>query len=73
MKTRLGPASAITCAAHKLARLIYRLLKYGEQYVSVGLETYEGRYREFRLKGLAKAARGMGYALVPNSQAQGVS
>lgn len=73
MKARLGPASAITCAAHKLARLIYRLLKYGERYVSVGLETYEARYKEFRLKGLAKAARGLGYALVPNSQAQGVS
>jgi transposase len=73
MKARLGPASAITCAAHKLARLVYRLLKYGERYVSVGLETYEARYKEFRLKGLEKAARRMGYALVPNSPAQGVS
>jgi transposase len=73
MKARLGPASAITCAAHKLARLIYRLLKYGEQYVSVGLETYEARYKEQRLKGLEKAARRMGFALIPNSQAQGVS
>jgi transposase len=73
MKARLGPASAITCAAHKLARLVYRLLKYGERYVSVGLETYEARYKDYRLKGLEKAARRMGYALVPNSPAQGVS
>ena len=73
MKARLGPASAITCAAHKLARLMYRLLKYGEQYVSIGLEIYEAKSKEYRLKGLEKAARRIGYALVPNSQAQGVS
>jgi hypothetical protein len=33
MHGRLGPAKAITATAHKLAKLIYRLLKHGEQYL----------------------------------------
>ena len=33
MKAKLGSASAITATAHKLARVIYRLLKHGELYV----------------------------------------
>ena len=34
MKARLGPQKAIVATAHKLARLIYRLLKYGEAFWS---------------------------------------
>ena len=33
MKAKLGAPAAITATAHKLARLIYRLVKYGEAYV----------------------------------------
>ena len=30
--------------AHKLARLVYTMLRYGEQYVDEGQEYYERRY-----------------------------
>jgi len=36
MKTRLGPAKAITATAHKLARLVYSMLRHGHQYVDPG-------------------------------------
>jgi transposase len=40
MKARLGKAEAVTATAHKLARLIYRLIKHGEAYVRQGMEVY---------------------------------
>ena len=30
--------------AHMLARLVYRMLKYGEQYVDKGMNYYEEKY-----------------------------
>lgn len=41
MKGRLGAAEAITATAHKLARIIYRLIKHGEPYIRQGMEDYE--------------------------------
>jgi len=66
MKAKLGSASAITATAHKLARLIYRMLKYGELYVRQGLEDYEQKYRERTLRHLDKTAREFGFQLIPN-------
>jgi len=40
MKGRLGAAEVITATAHKLARIIYRLIKHGEAYVRQGMEAY---------------------------------
>lgn len=36
MASRLGAPKAITATAHKLARIIHRLLKYGSEYVDKG-------------------------------------
>jgi transposase len=64
MKARLGAAEAITATAHKLARLIYRLLKYGEAYVRQGMADYEQRFQERKLYALQKTAQAMGFQLV---------
>lgn len=40
-----GAPKAITATAHKLARLIYNMLKYGSAFVDAGQEQYEERYR----------------------------
>jgi transposase len=65
MKARLGPAKAITALAHKLAKLIYNMLKYGFEYVEKGVEFYEEMYRERREASLRRKAKEMGYELVP--------
>lgn len=65
MRGRLGSPSAITATAHKLARLIYRLLKHGELYVRQGLEEYERKYRERVLHHLNKTAANLGFQLTP--------
>jgi transposase len=63
MKARLGGASAITATAHKLARLIYRLLKHGDAYVRQGLDVYERKHRERVLRNLKKTAETFGFHL----------
>lgn len=64
MHARLGAPKAITAAAHKLAILIYRMLKYGEDYVDKGQLYYEEQYRTRALKNLKIRARQMGYELL---------
>jgi transposase len=44
-RSRLGAPKAITATAHKLARLVYTMLKHGTAYVDVGQNHYEERYR----------------------------
>lgn len=64
MKARLGAAEAITATAHKLARIIYRLITHGENYVRVGMEEYEHKFQERKLRALRKNAKSMGFELV---------
>ena len=39
LRTKRGAPKAITAMAHRLARLVYRMLKYGHQYIDKGAET----------------------------------
>jgi len=64
MKARLGAAEAVPATAHKLARILYRLLKHGEAYVRTGLEDYERKFQARRVRALEKTAKLMGYELV---------
>lgn len=68
MKGRLGAAEAITATAHKLARIIYRLIKHGEPYIRQGMEDYEKKYRERKLHALKKMAVSMGFNLVAQQE-----
>lgn len=64
LRTRLGAPKAITAMAHKLARLVYRLLKWGHEYVDNGLKYYEDRHRQQQLQLLKKKAAKLGFQLV---------
>lgn len=68
MKGRLGAAEAVTAMAHKLARLIYRLIKHGEAYVRQGMADYEASFRERKLHALRRAANSLGFNLVAQQQ-----
>jgi transposase len=69
MKARLGAPKAITATAHKLARLIYRMLRFGTDYVDVGQDYYERRYRHRVVSNLTRRAHQLGYTLVRNDRA----
>ena len=61
---------AITATAHKLARIIYAMLRYGQAYVDAGAEYYESQYRQRALRATKRRAAQLGYQLVPISDAQ---
>ena len=60
LRTKHGAPKAITAMAHRLARLVYRMLKYGQQYVDKGAEYYEHRYRRQQTESLRKKASKLG-------------
>jgi transposase len=65
LKARVGAPKAITATAHKLARLVYSMLKHGTAYVTQGMEEYERRYRERAVHNLDRRAKELGYTVVP--------
>ena len=64
---RIGGDVAVFATARKLATLIYRLLRWGQQYVDEGAEAYERRYQEARITALKAKAREFGYELIANA------
>jgi transposase len=65
LRTRLGAPKAITAMAHRLARLIYRMLKHGLQYIDKGADFYEKTFAETQIRILKKKAASLGLQLVP--------
>jgi len=63
-RARLGAPKAITAMAHHLAKLVYRMLRYGEDYVDKGEAAHEAKHRERALKSLVRKAKDLGYELV---------
>jgi transposase len=58
---------AITATAHKLARLIYFMLRYGAEYVAKTQEHYEELHRHRTFAALTRTAKRLGYILVPQN------
>jgi transposase len=63
MKARLGAPKAITATAHKLARLIYSMMKHGKEYTDIGQDYYEQQYKSRAIKNLKTRARQLGFDL----------
>ena len=57
LKAKLGTPKAIVAMAHHLARLIYRMIKNGADYVDKGMQAYEQKYRAQRIAWLKKQAK----------------
>jgi hypothetical protein len=60
-RSRLGAPKAITATAHKLGRILYHLMRYGEAYVKRTEEAYAAQVRERLEKHLHRRARELGY------------
>ncbi len=56
---RLGAPTAINAGAHKLARLFYRMLKFGAAYVEQG-QAYSGLYQAAFVKRCCGKSPGFG-------------
>lgn len=69
IKARIGGRGAITATAHKLAVLVYRVLRYGLEYVRPSLQEYAARVRAQAERGLRRKAARLGYELVAKAVA----
>ena len=56
---------AIKAMAARLARLIYRMLHYGPQFVDKGAEYYQSRHREREINLLKRRAANLGFQITP--------
>jgi transposase len=67
LKSRKGPLKAITATAHKLAKIIYNMLRFGSEYVEAGQAYYEEQYRDRVIKNLRRKAAEFGLELQAKS------
>ena len=65
IRSRIGGRGAVKATAHKLACLSYRMLKYGQEYVTHSMEEYEAKMKANVLKSLERKAAAMGFQLSP--------
>jgi transposase len=65
LRTKLGAPIAIKAMAAKLARLVYRMLRYGMEYVDKGAAFYDLKHRELQVQQLKWKAAKLGYKVTP--------
>lgn len=65
MKARHGPTKATTATAHKLARIVYFMLKNRTAYADPGATYYEQQHRERVWRNLKRKAATFGFDLTP--------
>jgi len=63
-RTKLGAPVAINAMAAKLARLVYRMLRYGMKYVDQGAKIYEAQHRQRQIGQLKWNAAKLGFRVV---------
>ncbi len=72
-RARLDARVAIKAMAAKLARLVYRILRYGMKYVDQGAKFYDAQHRNLQVKRLKWKAAKLGYQIIQHIQPNGRS
>ena len=67
LRTKLGAPIAIKAMAAKLARLVYRMLRYGMQFVDRGAKFYEAQHRNQQISYLKWKAAKLGFKILEAS------
>jgi len=65
IRAKHGAPKAITATAHKLARIVFFMLRNREPYRDPGAYYYEAQHRERVLRNLRRKATKLGYCLEP--------
>jgi transposase len=63
MRSKLGPAKAVTATAHKMAIIIYTMMKFKIGFKELGSKYYEQQYRDRLTRALIKKAELLGFEL----------
>lgn len=64
-KSQKGPAIAITATAHKLAVIIYNMIKNKTRYSDLGANYYEEKYKNRIINNIKRKAKTLGFSLNP--------
>jgi transposase len=64
LRTKLGAPVAIKAMAAKLARLVYRMLRYGMQFVDRGADFYDAQHRKLQINYLKRKAANLGFQII---------
>lgn len=63
-RSRLGPPAATKAMAAKLARLLYRMLRYGMKYLDQGAQFYEAQHRKQQITHFKRKAAQLGLQII---------
>src|SRR5437762_9457586 len=64
LRTKLGAPVAIKAMAAKLARLVYRMLRYGMPFIDRGAEFYDAQHRKLQINYLKRKAANLGFQVI---------
>lgn len=65
LRARIGPAQAQVATAHKIARVVYHMLKFKVEYQQMSAQEYEQQFREREIRHLRRKAARFGFSLTP--------
>lgn len=72
-KAQIGPAQALVATAHKIARVVYHMIKFKVEYAVMTAEAYDQQYRAREIQALERRAARLGLALVNTATGAAVS
>ena len=64
-RSQLGVPEAITATAHKIAKIVYLMIKNKCEYQDIGEDYYEKKYKDNIINKMMKKAASLGYNLSP--------
>src|SRR5213594_301889 len=64
LRTKLGAPVAIKAMAAKLARLVYRMLRFGMPFIDRGAEFYDAQHRKLQINYLKRKAANLGLQII---------
>jgi transposase len=64
LRTKLGAPVASKAMAAKLARLVYRMLRYGMHFIDRGAEFYDAQHRKLQTNYLKRKAANLGSQII---------
>lgn len=65
MRAKFGAPKANRAASHKLAKIIYAMLKSGKEFNELTQADFEMHHKEKTLENMQKKAKDLGFTLVP--------
>lgn len=68
MRARLGAPGAIIATAHKIAKIVYLMLRDQKSFHDIGQDAYEQQFETRRIANLKRMAREMGFDLQPREK-----